>query len=89
MAQYSMMYFFKLLLFTNNSLFEISQDRSSNLFVDLFKIFIYWFINSSFIPRNQKTNSGYKDILCRVNNIIFSLMSVGCRPKCTDRVIQK
>lgn len=41
MAQYGMMNFFKLLLFTNNSLFEISQDRSSNVFVDLFKILIY------------------------------------------------
>lgn len=87
MAQYSMMYFFKLLLFTNNSLFEISQDRSGNVFVDLFKIFIYWFITSSFIPRNQKTSSGYKDMLCRVNKIIFSFMSVGS--KCTDSVIQK
>lgn len=80
------MYFFKLLLFTNNSLFEISQDRSSNVFVDLFKIFIYWFINSSFIPRDQKTSSRYKDILRRVNNIIFFLMSVGS--KCSDRVIK-
>lgn len=87
MEQYSTMYFFKFLLFTNNSLFEISQDMSSNVFVDLFKIFIHWFVNSSSLPINQKTSSAYKEILCRVNNIIFFLMSVGS--KCTDRVIKK